>query len=215
MKTARLIEVRIEIHPLHVKLVEMKQPELAHLVDKPMHPGILLMELSRCGIHMLPEDADAERAKLHLKDIYAEERAIADIAQALKVFAFQSIKWNQQSAQENVVCRLRENPDNFRRFLEDDESDWKSVCWWNNKVSYIKARNCDEEYNGEFLDGQLTHSMLCMAVKGVQTEQGAERCQYVDDIDFIDMVARVLRLTRLLSFTLNHFDKRSMEEQQQ
>ena len=192
----------------------MKQPELAHLVDKPMHPGILLMELSRSGIHMLPEDADADRAKIHLKDIYAEERAITDIAQTLKVFAFQSIKWNQQAEPENVLCRLRENPDNSRRFLEDDESDWKSVKWWRDKVSYIKARNCDEEYDGSFLNGQLTHSMLAQAVKGVQTEQGSERCQYVNDIDFVDMVSRVLRLTRLLSFTLHHFDKRSLEEQQ-
>ena len=144
VKTRRLIEVRFEIHPMHVVLVEMKQKELAHLVGKPLHPGILLMELSKCGIHMLPEDADAERAQIHLKDIYAEERAITDIAQTLKVFAFQSIKWNQQASPENIVCRLRENPDYFRRFLEDDESDWKSVMWWKNKVSYIKARNCDE-----------------------------------------------------------------------
>lgn len=113
------------------------------------------------------------------------------------------------------MCRLRENPDNFRRFLEDDESDWKSVMWWKNKVSFIKARNCDAEYNGDFLDGQLTHSMLSKAVHGVQTEMSCDKCQYVDDIDFIDMVSRVLRLTRLLSFTVNHFDKRSLEEQQQ
>jgi len=37
---------------------------------------------------MIPEDADAERGKIHLKDKGAEERAILDIAQTLKVFAF-------------------------------------------------------------------------------------------------------------------------------
>lgn len=51
------------------------------------------MQLSKCGIHMLPEDADAERGGIHLKDKIAEERAILDIAQTLKVFAFQSVKW--------------------------------------------------------------------------------------------------------------------------
>lgn len=101
------------------------------------------MELSKCGIHMLPDDEDAPRGGIHLKDKVAEERAILDIAQTLKVFAFQSIKWNQHAESENIVCRLRENPDNDRVFLEDDESDWKSIMWWNNKVSYIKARNCD------------------------------------------------------------------------
>ena len=92
--TKRMIEINIEIHPLYVKLIEMEQPELAHLVDKHLHPGMLLQELSRSGIHLLPENADAARAGIHLKDINAEERAILDIAQTLKCFAFQSIKWN-------------------------------------------------------------------------------------------------------------------------
>lgn len=88
------INVNFEIHPLFVKLVEMDQPQLQHLVGKEMKAGILLLELSKCGIHMLPDDEDAERGGIHLKDKAAEERAILDIAQTLKVFAFQSIKWN-------------------------------------------------------------------------------------------------------------------------
>jgi cancer susceptibility candidate protein 1 len=82
------INVQIQIHPLYVKLIDMEQPELKHLVNKELHPGILLMELSKCGIHMLPENEDAARAKIHLKDSAAEERAILDIATTLKVFAF-------------------------------------------------------------------------------------------------------------------------------
>ena len=158
--------MKIEIHPLFVKLVEMTQPELQYLVNKEIHPGMLLQELSKCGIHLLPEDEDAERGKIHLKEKDAEERAILDIAQTLKAFAFQSIKWNQQASPENIVCRLRENPDNDRVFLEDDESDWKSIMWWKDKVSYIKCRNCDPEFNSEIADGQVTHSLLSLAVKG-------------------------------------------------
>jgi hypothetical protein len=37
---------------------------------------------------MLPDDEDAARGEIHLKDKAAEERAILDIAQTLKVFAF-------------------------------------------------------------------------------------------------------------------------------
>lgn len=86
--TKRNIKVNIEIHPLFVKLIEMPQPELAHLVNKEMHPGILLMQLSKCGIHMMPDDDDAPRGKINLKDKSTEERAILDISQTLKVFAF-------------------------------------------------------------------------------------------------------------------------------
>ena len=110
---------------------------------------------------------------------------------------------------------MRENPDYFRKFLEDDESDWKSLCWWNNKVCYIKARNCDESYDGDFYPKQLTHSMLSLAIEGVQSDHAAEKSKSCHDIDFIDNVSKILRLTKLLSFTVNHFDKRTLEEQQQ
>lgn len=53
INTKRL-EINIEILPMCVKLVEMKEPQLADLCDKEMHPGMLLMELSRRGIHMMP-----------------------------------------------------------------------------------------------------------------------------------------------------------------
>jgi hypothetical protein len=53
-----------------------------------MQPGILLFELCKCGIYLLPEDEDAARAGIELKDQQAEERAILDISQTLKVFTF-------------------------------------------------------------------------------------------------------------------------------
>lgn len=106
--------------------------------------------------------------------------------------------------------RLRENPDNDRVFLEDDESDWQSLMWWPNKVAYIKCKNCDSTFNQEFQ--KETHSILPLAVKGVQSENAVEMCQYYHDIDFIDNIIRVLRLTRLLAFTTSAFDKRTLEE---
>lgn len=191
----------------------MNQPELQHLVNVEFHPGILLMSLRKCGINLIPDDDDAERGGIHLKDKFTEERSILDISQTLKVFAFQSVKWSQQASEENIVVRLRENPDNDRVFLEDDESDWKSVMWWPNKVAYIKCKNCDETFNSEFL--KETHAILPLAVKGMQSDNAVETCQYYHDIDFIDNIMRTLRLTRLLSFTTAAFDKRTLEEQQQ
>jgi len=110
---------------------------------------------------------------------------------------------------------LRENPDNDRVFLEDDESDWKTVMWWANKVSYIKSKNCDEKFNPDIEDGQATHAMLSLAVEGMQSQNAVEQCTYYHDIDFIDNVQRTLRLLRLLAFTTAAYDKRSLEEQQQ
>ena len=213
VKTKRII-LNFEIHPLFVKLVHVHHQELKFLENQQLHPGILLMELKKCGLNLMPEDEDAERGGIHLKDKIAEERAILDIATTLKAFAFQSLKWSQQASPENIICRVRENPDNFKEFFEDDESDWKSIMWWNNKVTFIKSRNCDEVFNPEIADKCDTHSLLCLAVEGVQSQDAFEKCQYLHDIDFIDNVQRMLRLLRLLAFTTGAYDKRSLEEQQ-
>ena len=146
------IKINIEIHPLIEKLVEMENAELKHLNNVELHPGILLLELSKCGIHLLPEDEDSELAGIHLKCKEAEEKAIMDIAQTVKIFAFQSLKWNQTAPKETVICRVRENPDYFKMFYEDGEDDWESLMclkyfkkielydklmWWKNKVCFI------------------------------------------------------------------------------
>lgn len=207
--TRRRIKIQIEIHPLYVKLIEMPQPELKHLVNKEMHPGILLLELSKCGIHLLPEDEDAGRAGISLKDHEAEERAIMDIATTVKVFSFQSMKWGMQAPQDTVICRMRENPDNFREFYEEGEDDWESVMWWKNKCVFVDTKNSSNKFNGDIKKGQATQAMLPLAIKSLVesnissavTADGAERCSYVNDIDFIDNVQRTMRLLRLLSFT--------------
>jgi hypothetical protein len=53
-----------------------------------------------------------------------------------------------------------------------------------------------------------------LAVKDKYSKEATEKCQYVHDIDFIDNVQRILRLLRLLAFTVNEFDKRTLEEMQ-
>jgi hypothetical protein len=86
--------------------------------------------------------------------------------------------------------------------------------WWSNKVSYIKARNCDKAFNGEISTGQVTHSLLSLATEGVQSQEAFERSQQYHDIDFIDNVQRTLRLLRLFAFTTSEFDKRTIAEQE-
>lgn len=187
-----------------------------------MHIGMLLQELYKCGIHLLPEDDDAARAGIPLKDQGAEERAILDIAQTLKVFSFQSLKWNVQSPEDSVICRLRENPDNFREFYEDGEDDWESVQWWKDKCVFIDAKNSHEKFNGDIKKGQATQAMLSLSVKSIVekkketgtmlTQDAVEACEFVFDIDFIDNVQKTMRLLRLMSFTTGAYDKRTLDE---
>ena len=94
--------------------------------------------------------------------------------------------------------------------------------WWKNKVAFINAKNSDENFNGEIKKDQVTHAMLTLAVKAIveaKLDNGipqdtVEQCSFVNDIDFIDNVQRTLRLLRLLSFTVDAYDKRTLEQLQ-
>jgi len=78
-----------------MSLIDNKIPELNHLADHQFEPGYLLEELSKCGIHLIPRDEDAKLAGIELKDRVAEERAILDIACAVRAFHFRKARWNQ------------------------------------------------------------------------------------------------------------------------
>jgi len=64
--------------------------------------------------------------------------------------------------------------------------------------------------------------MLSLAVKALVeskektvtmlSQDAAEKCDFVYDIDFIDNVRRTMQMMRLLSFTTDAYDKRTMEE---
>lgn len=198
-----------EIGPLYLKLVENDAPELCHLVNVEHHPGYLMQELSKCGIHLMPRDEDAKLAGVQSKDRAAEERAIIDVASSVRAFHFRRSKWNQGTTEatgvpeENIVLRIRENLEFDREFLEDFEPDWRQVFWWGNKCAFYDG--CKE--NGQtctpaLSEGQLTHAMFAQAIAPPMcTEEAHAIVQDYTYIEFIDTVKKTLRLTRLLSFS--------------
>jgi len=60
-------------------LIEQKEKELKNIVNEKMAPGILLKQLSRSGILLIPDDKDFKLAGIEKKDRDAEERAIWDV----------------------------------------------------------------------------------------------------------------------------------------
>lgn len=123
------IDLNFEIGANYVMLIERTDLELQNIVDKKLHPGQLLHELSKCGIHLLPEDEDAhqEGVNLPLKDRGAEERAITDVITSLRAFSFRSAPNNRHYSPDSVVLKVRENLEYDREFFEDYEPDWTYV----------------------------------------------------------------------------------------
>ena len=51
----------------------------------------------------MPRDEDAKLAGIELKDRVAEERAILDVACAVRAFHFRKAKWNQGGSGEEGI----------------------------------------------------------------------------------------------------------------
>ena len=182
-------------------LIEKSDPELKDIVNKKMSPGNLLLELSKCGIHLLPVDEDAKLGGISLKSRRAEEKAIIDIAQSLRSFAYRSCKWNKAIDSDNIVIKLRENLEFDREFFEDHEPDWKYVMWWPNKCAFVRCSDDADTPDTRLVAGHVTHTYLPLALKGHVSETALERTSIYSYIEFMDTVKKMLRLLRLLSFT--------------
>lgn len=138
------INLTFEIGPEYLMLIEKSDSEFKDLIDKKFEPGYLLMELSKCGIHLLPVDEDAKLGGIHLKERATEERAILDVASSLRALAIRSSKWNKSIDQDNIVLKIRENLEFDREFYEDHEPDWKYMMWWPNKCALVNVSDASE-----------------------------------------------------------------------
>ncbi len=58
------------------------------------------------------------------------------------------------------MVRIRENLEYDEEFAEDQEKDWKSICWWPNKCAVIKARESHESLNENFLSDTVVILIL-------------------------------------------------------
>jgi cancer susceptibility candidate protein 1 len=202
------IQLRIEISPLLVKLVECEIPELQHLNNKQLQPGKLLLELQRCGINLMPRDEDAKLAGIELKDRAAEERAIIDVSNSVRAFHFRKAVWNQGVAAEEgiganqVLIRLRENLEFDEKFLEDFEPDWRYVSWWNNKCAFqAGCKDTDKQCHAKLPDSQVTHALLSQAIESQCSVQAYQTTIDYTQVEFADTLKKTLRLLRLFSFS--------------
>ena len=168
------VGLTFEIGPDYLMLIEKTDPEFKDLINRKLEPGYLLMELSKCGVHLMPVDEDAKLGGIHLKDGVAEEKAIQDVATAVRAFAIRSSKWNKSLEPENIVVKIRDNLEFDREFFEDHEPDWRYVMYWPNKCAFVHVSDASEELDTSLLRGHETHAMLSLSVQHYENHYNAE-----------------------------------------
>jgi len=168
-----------------------------------MPPGKLLYELGKCGINLMPVSNDAVVAGITVKSEKTEELAIRDIAVSVRSFYVKSSHHSNSLVGDKILVRIRENLEYDQDFAEDQEKDWKSVCWWPNKCAVIKSRDSLNNCNEALLEGTETHSALDIVLRkhDLTHADAIERMKDMQTLVFTETVARFLKLTKLLSFT--------------
>ncbi|GAX81362.1 hypothetical protein CEUSTIGMA_g8793.t1 [Chlamydomonas eustigma] len=83
-------------------------PQLAGVAGRKMQPSALLLELSTHGIHLLPDDRDADPAGVKVKVREAEEALCSDLGLLCGAFLMAKAKWNQTAASEECIARISE-----------------------------------------------------------------------------------------------------------
>jgi len=203
--------LRFEVTAGKVFLRNKTEPELEHIVDKPFDPTELLYLLRKSGINLLPVDEDAETCNLPLKAIAAEHKAADDISIAAKSFYIQSSKWNCNMDNNQILVKMRYNPECDEEFLEDQEKDWLSVSWWENKCEILRVRDSQDEPNKKRIKHTLTHTNFFMLMKNMQSyDEVKELCPQEALNDYFNLhnvlvyntLLQFLKLTRILSFSV-------------
>ena len=71
-----------------------------------------------------------------------------------------SSRFSFQLKSNKILLRLRENPNYYDYFDEDQEKDWKSLMWFPNKVQAVKSRDSHATCNESMLDDTFAHANL-------------------------------------------------------
>jgi len=80
---------------------------------------MLLYQLSKCGIHLMPIKEDATVANITPKDDKCEDAAIADVVSAVRSFFIKYCRFSYKVSEEKIICRIRENLEYDLEFHED------------------------------------------------------------------------------------------------
>jgi len=77
----------------------------------------------------------------------------------VKSFFIESSKYTHTLKEDRLLCRIKENLEYDDSFHENQEKDWKSICWFTNKVAAVKTRE-STGVNEAFLDDTVAHASL-------------------------------------------------------
>ena len=73
---------------------------------------------------------------------------------ACKCFTFKSHNLNNKlDSNDLVVAKFKPNPENDDYFYDDEERDWKDICWYTNKVHFGEAKQI--KYKEDLKENEL------------------------------------------------------------
>lgn len=114
----------------------------------------MAFKLRQSGILITPSSSDIVYSGIRIKNEKSIENFIMDMTYASKCFAFKSHELNTKiDSLDLLSVKIKPNPENDDYFYDDEEKDWKDICWYSNKVQFGKVMQV--KYKDDLLEDQL------------------------------------------------------------
>lgn len=155
------VELKFEVLPYAVQLVETSQPKLSHLLHAQFKPTDLLYELQKLNVLLLNDHSIYPRPKeVLVKDVDTARNALKDVSKACLLYHVQSSRWNPVSRMQDFIVRIRENPEQDEDFFEDTAIDWRTIQFKPDSVKLLKVIENSETFSKTRKSGTVSHYNL-------------------------------------------------------
>eukprot|EP00735_Rhodelphis_limneticus_P004586 TRINITY_DN16189_c0_g1::TRINITY_DN16189_c0_g1_i1::g.6445::m.6445 TRINITY_DN16189_c0_g1::TRINITY_DN16189_c0_g1_i1::g.6445 ORF type:complete len:655 (-),score=146.57,sp/Q8T880/AXP83_CIOIN/29.43/1e-32,sp/Q8T880/AXP83_CIOIN/24.65/4e-12,GPS/PF01825.16/0.51,DDRGK/PF09756.4/1.6,DUF2870/PF11069.3/3.2e+03,DUF2870/PF11069.3/0.82 TRINITY_DN16189_c0_g1_i1:66-2030(-) len=158
------VEIRVEngkcilLSPAHEELQSLRAAYTS--------PLLLLNRLARCGINLLPQEADSKFLKgIVMKSVELDQKAYREMAHVSPAFIMQNSKWNQGLGANKCMILARQTLDYTDRSLSVDD-EWCSVVIDHEKVALVQAKEMAPECVDDLLPEEVTHLDSIRAMTG-------------------------------------------------
>ncbi|BBN15262.1 cancer susceptibility candidate protein 1 [Marchantia polymorpha subsp. ruderalis] len=192
-----LLTFTIEIGIGWCKLLAPVFSECTSFAAEEVPPKVMLKRFSKCGIHLLPSDDDAEHIKATVKDGELERFTCLDMAFAAPAFTIASSKWNISLDKDHCLVRLLEVPDPVAPPTLEKSKVVKTLNYTIKGSALAELSEKADSYSEVLLTEH--HASLLLALKGNVLDESLQKVEK-GNAAFTECVKDLAYALRLFSF---------------
>ncbi|CAM6063179.1 unnamed protein product [Sphagnum tenellum] len=199
-----MLDILLNIGDGWCQLLEPQIAECKDIQAQKLPPKVLLQQLMRRGLNLLPEDEDKSLLNVSIKDAALEKYICQDMALAIPAFTLASSSLNAKAAKDICVMRIQEIPEPLYPPTFEKSKVVKTLVYRLKGNALLDHSDKLPDYPDLFtklLDDELAiyHVSILVTLRGVCTESSQEKMES-GNFAFMECVNNLAYALRLFSF---------------